>query len=200
MRASLLFSLGAAMSLQVACIEDERAYSSGGPTAPMALQASAPDVSGAWSWSATQHLTVPPFVAELIFGIAPEGPVTQLRCESTGTMQLAQNGVAFNGSATQTVNCVTGGGHAFVAPPMAAPPSFAVAEGRITGNAIHFLFGSGDLACPYSGVITGSDGGTATDLTATGRCIVPGHPKSPAPLDPPPAGTSKTISWTATRP
>jgi hypothetical protein len=199
MRASLLFSLGAAIFLQVACIEDERASSPDSPTAPSTMEASVPDVSGAWSWSATQHLTAPPFVAALIFGIEPEGPITQLRCESSGTMDLVQNGVAFNGSATQTVSCVTGGGHAFAPPPMAAPPSFEVAGGRVTGNAIHFFFGAGELPCPYSGVITASDGATATTLNATGRCIVPGHPKSPAPLDPPPAGTSKTVTWTATR-
>lgn len=43
-------------------------------------------------------------------------------------------------------------------------------------------------------------------MRGTGRCWVPGHPKSQAPegspfdLDPPPAGTEKIVVWEATRP
>jgi hypothetical protein len=75
----------------------------------------------------------------------------------------------------------------------------AVKDGGLTGHAVKFRFVAGDLSCPYDGVITDVDQGMATALRATGRCIIPGHPQSPVPLDPPPAGTSKTIVWTATR-
>lgn len=158
------------------------------------------DVSGTWTWSSTAHLTAPPFVAQVIFGIPPEGPITQLRCESSGTMTLVQIGTAFRGSATQAAVCETGEGHVFVPPPAAVPVSMAVVDGRLIGHAVQFRFVAGDLPCPYEGIITDADQGMATALRATGRCIIPGHPQSPVPLDPPPAGTSKTTLWTATRP
>jgi hypothetical protein len=212
MRVRLLFTLIAASFLSVACSGDARpglqptsfpaglAAASALPATSPANASSPSDVSGAWTWSSTAHLTAPPFVAEFIFGIPPEGPITQLRCDSSGTMTLAQTGTAFSGSATQAAICETGEGHVFVPPPAAVPPSMAVADGRLTGHALQFRFVAGDLPCPSEGVITEFDQGMATAFRATGRCIIPGHPQSPVPLDPPPAGTSKTTVWTATRP
>jgi hypothetical protein len=49
-------------------------------------------------------------------------------------------------------------------------------------------------------VVSASVGGVATILKGTGRTVVPGHPHSPVPLDPPPAGTSTMIAWEAIRP
>ena len=212
MRERLPFVLSAAAFLLAACSgADLRDFQPTAlPTAPAApsipaassnANASSPaDVSGTWNWSSTEHLTFPPFVAQLIFGIQPEGPVTQLRCDSTGTMHLIQSGGAFTGSATQTAVCETGRGHVFVPPPAAFPIALVVTDGQIIGHSIHFLSSGADIPCPFNGVITGFDNGTATDLSATGRCIVPGHPKSPVPFEPPPAGTSKTLTWTASRP
>lgn len=39
-------------------------------------------------------------------------------------------------------------------------------------------------------------------LSGMGRCMLLGHPQSESPLsmDPPPGGTSKTLSWEAVRP
>lgn len=171
------------------------------PTGPSAIKPSPASVSGSWNWSAIEHLTVPPFVAQVLFLIEPEGPVTQLRCESSGTLMLVQSGTSFSGTGTQAAVCETGGGHVFVSPPSGTAPSVAISDGRITGNALRFVVnpGGGDLACPFQGRITEADGATAMALRATGRCIVPGHPQSPVPLDPPPAGTSKTLQWVATR-
>ena len=164
------------------------------------LQSSTPDVSGAWVWSTTEHLTLPPFVAEQIFEITPEGMVTQLWCQTSGTLTLVQTGSTFTGSGTQSATCETGGGHRFDSPPTATPPTIQVNDGRIRGKALEFTVDSGGMDCPHKGAITDLDGAVATELRATGRCIVPGHPKSPVPLEPPPAGTSKSISWVATRP
>ncbi len=39
-------------------------------------------------------------------------------------------------------------------------------------------------------------------LTGSGRCFLPGHPRSESPIssDPPVGGESRTISWMAERP
>jgi hypothetical protein len=212
MRVGLLFAFSAAASL-IACGRDGRrdpepASSPAALTAPSAFPAitpsvhasSATDVSGAWNWSSVQYLTAPPFVAQLIFGIQPEGPVTRLRCDTSGTLNLTQAGDTFTGTATQQATCETGGGYIFVSPPSATPPVVDVADGRIAGRSLKFVFSAGPLTCPFEGVITDLDQSIATDLRATGRCIIPGHPQSPVPAEPPPGGTSKTVSWTATRP
>jgi hypothetical protein len=208
MRPIFLLSSSIVTLLLAACSGGDRApfeSSANYPTAPSASLAvaasSVPDVSGAWLWAAAGQLTVPASVVQRLFGIAPEGPITHLRCESSGTMQLSQTGATFSGSATRTaVTCETGQGHVFAPPVMAFPNSLPVADGAITGRAIHFLIGSvAGLGCPHNGAITTLDSGTATTLRATGRCIIPGHPQSPAPVDPPPSGTSHDTSFVATR-
>ena len=207
MRARLMFSCIATLVL-AACTSDRQ-----NPSRPMSISPIAPsgqsavvaplipDLSGSWNVSGTGYLTLPPFVAP-IFGIEPEGPITHLRCEGSGTMQLVQSGSTFNGSFTRTaVTCETGGGLVFVPPPTAFPPTLEVADGVITGRGLHFLLGSvAGLGCPHNGAITNVDAGTAMEIRANGRCIIPGHPQSPAPLDPPPAGTSHDTGFVATRP
>jgi len=128
--------------------------------------------------------------------------MTHLRCETSGTMLLVQSGTTFSGLATRTGgSCETEAGLVFVPPPSAWPNSLPVAEGRITGRGIHFLFGVvAGMGCPHHGAITNVEGGTATELKANGRCIIPGHPQSPAPLGPPPLGTSHDTSFVVTRP
>jgi hypothetical protein len=208
MRPIFLLSSSITGLVLAACSGGDRApfeSSANYPTAPSASLAvaasSVPDVSGAWVWAAAGQLTVPASVVQRLFGIEPEGPITHLRCESSGTMQLSQTGATFSGSATRTaVTCETGRGHVFAPPVMAFPNSLPVADGVITGRAIHFLIGSvAGLGCPHNGAITSLDSGIATTLRASGRCIIPGHPQSPAPVDPPPLGTSHDTSFVATR-
>jgi hypothetical protein len=193
----------------VACSNDPVPFvrSSHSPTAPgspfAAATPSVPDVSGSWNWSAVGHLTIPFSEVRRLLDIEPEGPMTHLRCEASGTMELIQNGATFSGSATRSsMICETGEGRV-VEPPLATfPSSLAVAGGSITGRGVHFLLGNvAGLGCPHNGALRHvDDEDRATELTANGRCIVPGHPKSPAPRDPPPAGTSHDTSFVATRP
>ena len=155
-------------------------------------------VAGDWNWSSTEQLTVPDWVAAM-FGMPSEGPVTRLVCESSGTLELIQNGSTFSGSGEQTsITCETGGGEVFVPPAEFSPPFFSVVEGTIRGRSIQFVTG-GPLPSTKRGVISAFDGGVAEALSATGRTIVPGHPQSPIPAEPPPGGTSKTLSWEAVR-
>lgn len=196
--------------LLMACSDAERV-----PLAPSAnypnvlnqpsaiVSSSVPAVSGTWIWGGDGgRITVPASVIERLFGIEPEGPITHLRCESSGTMELVQSGTTFSGVATRTAgSCTTGAGLVFVPPPTAWSTSLPVAEGLITGRGVHFLLGSvAGLGCPHNGAISNVEAGRATELTANGRCIIPGHPNSPAPLDPPPLGTSHDTSFRAKRP
>jgi hypothetical protein len=158
-----------------------------------------PDISGTWNWRRDVQLTAPTWAAELIFGIQPEGPITHMRCESFGTMELNQAGATFSGTAVrETITCETKGGQVF-AP---AHPAITIADGTVSGQSIHYTLVEHSMVmipCPNRGVISQLHGTTATRMGGTGRCLVPGHPQSPVPLDPPPAGTSKTLSWEAWR-
>ena len=50
-----------------------------------------------------------------------------------------------------------------------------VADGLITGRAIHFLFGAvAGVGCPHNGAIQDIDESGATELRASGRCIISG--------------------------
>ena len=195
--------------LLMACANGDRAPLAPSATYPTVfnqlsaiVSSSVPDVSGTWLWDGGGHITVPASVVERLFGIEPEGPITHLRCETSGTMELVQTGATFSGVATRTAgSCTTGAGLAFVPPPAAWPTSLPVAEGQITGRGVHFLLGTiAGLGCPHNGAISNVEAGRATELTANGRCIVPGQPSSPAPLDPPPLGTSHDTSFVARRP
>ena len=209
MRQTFLCSSAIATLILAACSGGDRVSlmpTTNYPTAPTQSPAMAagavPDVSGSWNVSGTGYLTVPSTEVQRLFGIQPEGPVTHLRCQGTSTMQLSQSGATFSGTAIrQTISCETGHGHVFVPQPPSFPNSLEVADGLITGRGIHFLFGAvAGLGCPHNGAIMQVEGGRATELTANGRCIIPGHPQSPAPRDPPPAGTSHDTSFVATRP
>lgn len=208
MRATLWFSSSAAIVCVAACSVTDRGQfdsttTSAAPTGPSAIATSAvPDVSGSWNWSASGHLTVPATDVERLLGILPEGPITHLRCETTGTMELSQAGATFSGMATRNAGrCETGGGVVLERPTALFPNTLPVAEGLITGRGVHFLLGAvAGLGCPHNGAIQDVVEGAATELRATGRCIIPGHPQSPVPRDPPPAGTSHDTSFVATRP
>lgn len=125
------------------------------PTAPTQSFAgpgsSAADVSGLWNWGARGQFTVPRAVVERLFGIEPEGPVTHLRCETSGSVQLVQSGTTFSGLATRTAgSCESGDGLVFVPPPTAWPNSLPVAEGVIKEG----VFTSISAASPGSDVRT----------------------------------------------
>ena len=147
----------------------------------------APDVSGTWSWNEHIILTVPADVAAFAFGVAPEGPVMHLTCDSRGTLLIQQNGASFTGSTDQQASCVTRGGQV-ATPPF--PPFFDLA-GTITGRAVHFT--TGDLGqgitCTYHGSLSVHDG-VATALNASGGCDVP------IPVHP---NTDKSVSFDAVR-
>jgi hypothetical protein len=208
MRATFVLSATALIVFLVACSETDRATSgataiSAVPTAPSAVVTSAvPDVSGLWNWAASGRLTVPSTDVERLLGILPEGPITHLRCEATGTMELLQTGTAFSGLATRdSSRCETGGGRVLTLPTATFPNTLPVGDGLITGRGLHFLFGAAaGLGCPHNGAIQDVVAGVATALSAAGRCIIPGHPQSPVPRDPPPGGTSHDTSFVATRP
>jgi hypothetical protein len=155
--------------------------------------ASVADISGSWTLSRVLQLTVPPWAAELIFGIEPEGPVTHLRCETSGTMELTQSNGTFGGTAVATGTCETKGGQVF----SRGGAEISILDGEIRGQSVAFTWAEdGMLFCPYHGVISQDEAG---QMSGTGRCIIPGHPKSGAPLPPPPGGTSNTLSWIAVR-
>jgi hypothetical protein len=156
------------------------------------------DLSGDWSWRAEHQLTFPDWVANFVFGIDPEGPTTIARCEEIGDLTLIRTGSTFAGTLLTTRDrCTTRRGQDFEDPGGGVPTLIEV--GDIRGRSVTLLLKGPLVDCVYRGVITTGDGGQPTTMEGTGRCIIPGHPKSSAPLDPPPAGTSKTLSWSARR-
>lgn len=154
------------------------------------------DISGAWDLSRELQVTAPDWVAESVFGIEPEGPVTVFRCISSGSMTLVQVGSEFSGTASWTSNdCESLGGQVFSA---GFPP--ITIDGRISGRSVQLDWTeAGMLVCPHHATMQDIDDQVAGRLQGTGRCILPGHPRSPVPLDPPPAGTSNTFEWVAVR-
>jgi hypothetical protein len=123
----------------------------------------------------------------VFFGIDPEGPMTHVRCESTGTLTLAmQTESTFAGSTTQSSVCRTQDGEVF----FAFPQTLQVENGRILGHSFQFDFTSGGFPCPQHGTIQVRDG-QAVELRGTGDCSLP--------IDPPLAGSYKDIQLVATR-
>lgn len=171
----------------------------GVPQPAAANAGAAVDVGGAWVFTREEQLTIPDWVAVAIFGIQPEGPVTIARCTSSGTMTLSQTDATFTGVSMRTAHqCVTRGGQPFQDPAAFAP--VPITDGRIGGSAVRFLHDGPLVDCEHHAVISDVQGGVAVALDGGARCVVPGHPKSDVPLDPPPAGTSKTLDWQAVRP
>lgn len=151
------------------------------------------DVDGSWSFTRVLQLTAPEWVARDVFGVEPEGPVTHIRCETDGSMEIVQSGTTFSGVAAMDNSCRTHGGQVFESDAVVA--DILIVDGVIRGRSLAWTFiEDGFLICPHHAVLA-----PAGTMQGTGRCIVPGHPQGPVPAPPPPAGTSKTISFTAWR-
>lgn len=160
----LCLTVAAAAILIAGCTE-------AGPTdpEPQFAAAGAPvDLSGDWSWTETTVIKAREFIVPILFGIAPEGPITHVTCATTGTMQLTQVGTTFTGSAQQSASCVTRGGQAVPAP---FPPFLQVVDGRIIGGSFRFTFDAG-IPCPYQGAIVARHG-EALRLQGSGDCQIP---------------------------
>lgn len=191
--------------LSAACQADVTAPEAA-PPAPMSVEdaaafgASPVDLSGLWSWEDVDLVSYTPEVGQN-FGLPVEGPVTHIRCTGSGTMELSQDGATFGGTSNlESASCETNGGIVFVPPPEFAGTVSAITDGRIEGLNIQLTKGFGPVFGEYHGTVTSVADGAATGLRITGRTIIPGHPKSPLPVDPPPAATSKTVVWVAVRP
>jgi hypothetical protein len=185
----------------VACADDGLGPRSTTPDLEAGLafsQAGEPaDVSGTWAVAGVLQLIVPDWVAEFVIGIDPEGPRTHIRCTFSGTAELVQNGNTFTGTEMQDPNqCVTRGGQVFQGEGGPVP----IVDGRIHGRNISFVLDDFPVFCPQQGVISDIENGSANRMSGTGRCIIPGHPKSEAlDLPPPPLGVSKALSWEYSR-
>lgn len=159
---------------------------------PLAAAMSA-DVDGSWSFSRVVQITAPEWVARDVFGVDPEGPVTHIRCETDGSMEIEQSGMTFRGIAAMDNSCRTHGGQVFESESVV--PDIFIVDGLIRGRSLQWSFVEDQiLVCPHHAALSAR--GT---IQGTGRCIVPGHPQSPVPAPAPPGGTSKTTSFTAWR-
>lgn len=180
-----------------ACSSDARLSTEPGADPLLNSKPDPIDVSGSWSWSKFEQLTFPAWVAVDIFGIEPEGPVTTARCEGAGTLSIVQDGQTFTGtSLTTAVSCETSGGQLFVDPTSFIP---SPVTGTVSGRSVRFTSDGVVVDCDYHAAIRSVAGGTATQLSGGSRCVLPGHPQSEIPADPPPGGTSGSLFWSASR-
>ena len=166
--------------------------SAAGPAGRVVATASAsPDIGGVWQWRQTTRIAARPFAAQLVFGIAPEGPMTQITCESGGELTIVpQTESTFVGSATQSSECRTQGGVVFNPVPFPFPPALQVENGEILGHNFRFDFTSGGLPCPQTGAIRVHDG-QAVELRGTGDCRLPDEHQL--------VGSYKDVQFVATR-
>jgi hypothetical protein len=171
-------------------------FSTAAPAGAVAAAAPAgavPDIGGVWDYSEQTRLVLAGEVA-LAFGLAYEGPVLQMDCESpAGVLTLVQNGSTFTGTLVHPVStCVTRGGQA--APPPWQLPYEATLSGRVTGRALHIEQIDAPpfppVPCAKNGTIEVT-GGVAVTLHTTGRCDLSDAPFQPA---------TASNSGTATRP
>lgn len=158
----------AVVLLGTACADDDPTVLA--PDLSHALVGADLDLAGAWDWSEQTTLHLRPEIV-VLFGIAPEGPVTTLNCEAWGELTLSQHGADFTGTATQSSWCVTKGGVSFD-PSRAFGPGWDLADGRITGRSISFTILTGVFPCPLRGSVRVA-GGQVTELHANGHCEVP---------------------------
>lgn len=152
------------------------------------------NLAGPWKWTTVEQLTFPNWVAAM-FEVAPEGKVTHARCETSGTMTLRQMGGTLSGTSIAREHlCTTRGGQSFESPGIFAPASLS---GAVRGRSVELIEDAAVVDCVRHLTILLTRGGRVNGLDGGGRCIVPGHPASNADFPPPPAGTSKTLSFSA---
>jgi hypothetical protein len=156
-----------------------------------AAQAAPADISGDWAWSDQNFIHLDEFSAGL-FGFAPEGRRTTIRCSHTGILTVVQAGSTFTGSFDGHATCVSAGGA------VVAGPSASFMEGSIVGQSIHLVMVEGPIQCPGHGAIR-IEGDVAVGMAGTFGCIEPGHPRSGVQAPAPRAGPNRT-RWEATRP
>ena len=167
-----LFLAGACSDAALPLTTPALTHSGPATTTPAVAPASI-DISGPWTWRQTTRMAVRPFAAELIFGIAPEGPMTQITCESGGELTIVpQTASTFVGSATQSSECRTNGGVVFNPVPFPFPAVLQVENGQISGLHFQFDFTAAGGPCPQKGSIR-VVGGSAVELRGTGDCTLP---------------------------
>lgn len=158
------------------------------------LPSAGADIAGPWSWTTIEQLTFPEWVATM-FDVASEGSVTHARCETSGTMTLRQMGGTLSGTSVAREHlCTTRGGQGFESPGIYDTVTLS---GAVRGRSVELIEDAAVVDCVRHLTISLTRGGRVTGLDGGGRCIVPGHPASDADFPPPPAGTSKTLSFSA---
>jgi hypothetical protein len=156
----------------------------------VAAQGTPADISGVWSYSDQNFIHLDEFSAGL-FGFAPEGRRTTIRCDHIGSLTVVQDGSTFGATFDGHATCVSAGGA------VVAGPSQSFMEGTIVGASLQLLRTDGPIQCPGGGTIR-SKGGVAVGMAGTLRCIEPGHPQSGVQAPAPRAGPNRTL-WEATR-
>jgi hypothetical protein len=155
-----------------------------------AAQVAPADISGLWAWSDQNFIHLDEFSTGL-FGFAPEGRRTTIRCTHTGIQTVVQDGSTFTSSFDGHATCVSAGGAV-----VAGPARYDV-RGSIVGQSIHLVLEDGPIQCPGHGAIR-SEGGVAVAMAGTLGCIEPGHPLSSVQAPAPRAGPNR-MRWEATR-
>jgi hypothetical protein len=156
----------------------------------VAAQRAPADISGVWAYSDQNFIHLDEFSAGL-FGFAPEGRRTTIRCEHIGSLTVVQDGSTFSATFEGHATCVSAGGA------VVAGPSTSFMEGSIIGASLQLVLMEGPIQCPGRGAIR-SQGGVAVGLAGNLRCIEPGHPLSGVQAPAPRAGPNRTL-WEATR-
>jgi hypothetical protein len=172
----LYVTLIPALTLVLACGGDQIAAPHSDPdrqldpasgTADALRAAAVPNIDGTWNWSEEINFVFHRDLA-LASGITPEGEITRATCFNSGSITFDQSGSTFEGTATQPNGiCRTSGGQDIT---NIFPDPFAVVDGLITGESLHFGFSSPD--CPYQGVLT-LEGDRAVAMTGQGNCNSP---------------------------
>lgn len=142
--------------------------------APTPAARAVPDVSGSWTFHERIVVLQPSELNGVIGAPAREEPMTKVVCQSEGTMELDQDGAAFEGTATQSVVCRVGD-VSFVPPEFAFNPEFTLFDGRIRGHAVHFRTGHTLNVCKNRGSVR-VQGGVVSEIRAVGDCPVPFDP------------------------
>ncbi len=145
-----------------------------GSTAAQNGAASLPDVSGLWVFHERVWVLQPSELNPVIGAPPATTPMTQVVCDSVGSIEFAQQGAELTGTATQSVVCEVDGVE-FVPPDFAFNPVFEINGGWINGRSIYFETGHTANVCDNRGSIRIHDG-IAERIDAVGDCPVPFHP------------------------